>query len=137
MTLLLLECMQMTETATVPTFSAHELAAATTDAYAFSYYGRKQWFACALLLATRGYNQPQATAILYSKIMRLAADERLHPDRKATSDDLLRFLELPGTAEYLAENLDEYVLNIIGEDLLTAEPVKQRSRDALRLVWSR
>jgi hypothetical protein len=124
-------------TASIPGFRASDVAHATTDAYAFPYFGIKQWSACTLLLASRGYNEAETRAILYSRVMRTAADDRQHPDRKATSADLLRLLELPSTAEYLRDNLDEYVLNIIGEDLITETPATLPSRAALRLVWSR
>lgn len=154
MTLLLLECMQMPNTNLVPAFSASDVARSTADAYAFHYYGAKQWAACALLLACRGFNEAETRAILYSRIMRTAADDRSQPDRKATSADLLRLLELPSTADYLRENLDDYVLNIIGEDLTdeqrvvrsftdTVEHWRAHNRGAipvrptLRLVWSR
>lgn len=123
----------------VPSFSASDVAHSTTDAYSFPTYGIKQWAACALLLACRGFNEAETRAILYSKIMRIAADDRHDADRKATSADLLRLLELPSTADYLRENMDEYVLNIIGEGLVEDEPIapKLASRAVLRLAWSR
>lgn len=114
--------------ALVPTFSTSDVAASTTDAYSFPVYGAKHWAACALLLACRGYNEPETRAILYSHLMRLAADGRT--GRRATSADLLRLLDQPATGDYLRENLDDYVLNIIGEDVVA------ESRVALRLVWS-
>lgn len=118
----------------MPAFSASDIAASTNDAYSFHVYGPKQWTACALLLACRGYNEPETRAILYSSVMRLAADGRA--GRTTTSSDLLRLLDASGTAEYLRENLDEYVLNIIGEDLTTDDTPQLESRVALRLVWS-
>lgn len=120
-----------------PTFSVSDVAHSTKDAYSFKFYGSKQWAACVLLLACRGYNEAEARAILYSRIMRTAADDK--QGNRATSADLLRLLEMPSTVSYLRENLDEYVLNIIGEGLIAAETSapKLNSRNALRLAWSR
>ena len=111
------------------------LASATTDAYSFAAYGRTQWVKCVAELITRGYNDPQIIAILYSKVMRMAADARVRANQKATCGDLARFLALRDVIQHLTENLDDYVLNILGEDLVPGD--EPTPRPTLRLVWSR
>ena len=112
------------------------IAAATTDAYSFRHYGLTTWTACAAFLLERGLNAAEVTTVLYSKLMRIAADDRADADGLATLADFTRLMDEPCTARYLEENLDEYVLNTLGEDYVAAAELAAVPQP-LRLVWSR
>jgi len=111
---------------------ACEVRATAGDAYSFGYYGARAWSACFVVLAQRGYNSTEASAIMRSKIARLAADDRREADGPATAADLARFLDTVD-APQLRGLVDDYVIGIY----LEAEPPIARSAPALRLVYSR
>lgn len=71
--------------------AAIKLADATGDAYSSTRYS--SWLQCAVVLLRRGYSYEQAEAILRSKWMRWAADQSPMSYGKATSTDLIRFLD--------------------------------------------
>ena len=70
---------------------ARELAKRTKDAYSYKRYA--SWYACADALLKRGYTVPAAAVILRSKITRWAADAAHARDGRATSKDLLRYID--------------------------------------------
>lgn len=128
--------MANTSATQTPAFSAYDLALSTRDAYSFRYYGSKNWFACALMLACRGYNVIETEGILRSVFTRYTADDRLKARGKATAADLARLLdERSGGALKLREYIDEIVLETMQPE--PEAPVRLVSRDALRLAWSR
>jgi len=111
---------------------------ATADAYSYRYYGAKAWSACFALLFKRGYNSTEASAIMRSKLTRLAADGRYTPDDHATPADLDRLLT-QFDAPALRALVDDYVVGINAGDLPTSPqaPTRARRRGTLRLVYSR
>jgi len=70
----------------------------TQHAYCALHY--TNWFACAALLGRLGFTQRETEAILLSKWMRWASDQRPH-NRRPTSGDLARFMVgiKPGSPE--------------------------------------
>lgn len=62
----------------------------TADTYSFDRY--RSWKACVRALLRRGYNDRQAETLLRSRITRWAAD-RTFTSRRATSNDLLRYMD--------------------------------------------
>jgi hypothetical protein len=111
---------------------------ATADAYSYRYYGAKSWAACFALLFQRGYNSTEASAIMRSKLTRLAADDRPTPDDHATPADLTRLLNQFDAAE-LRALVDDYTVGINAEDLPASPqtPTRARRRGTIRLVYSR
>ena len=96
-------------------------ALATSNAYSYPTYGATAWRACAALLLRRGYNLPEAEAILRSKLTRLAADGRRRYYAHATSQDLGRFLD-SFDVPTLRDLIDDYVLGIMTEEDETPIP---------------
>jgi hypothetical protein len=111
---------------------------ATADAYSYRYYGAKAWSACFAVLFQRGYNSTEASAIMRSKLTRLAADGRFTPDDHATPGDLDRLLA-SFDAPALRAIVDDYVVGINAEDLPASPqaPTRARRRGMIRLVFSR
>lgn len=128
----------MSKTNRLTNTAAAEIALITKTAWSFHRFGKAEWRACCQLLLDRGFNGPETIAIMCSKITRLASDERTcEAGDMATSADLATFVDDASTMDYLNENLDEYVLNIIGEDYVAAEEARLAAAPVtLRLVWS-
>ena len=112
---------------------ATEIATRTRDAYSFKYYGASYWRGCCAMLLARGYNAVEASAIMRSKLTRIAADGRIPmSSRYAAPRDLASLLD--SLAEE-REIVDDYVLGIMTED--DDAPTPMPSRGTLRLAWSR
>lgn len=110
------------------------LAASTADAYSFDKFGAKNWTRCCESLLAAGYHAIEADAILRSKLMRLAADDRRSVRARATADDMNALLNSMRPSE-LREWIDECIVNI---NFPEPEPLpKFSSRSVLHLAWSR
>jgi hypothetical protein len=120
------------------TSQALRLAMKTADAYAFDYYGLKRWTDCCTMLLGRGYNPIEVECVMRSRFTRFAADERQN-DRLANATDLAYLMdERCGGSSQLQHYIDETVLaQMTCEDDANEPVAKRRSKDALRLAWSR
>lgn len=63
----------------------------TKDAYSRDRY--YSWRQCIVVLIERGYSDVECEAILKSKILRWASDRRNQPHGRASSMDLLRYMD--------------------------------------------
>lgn len=79
------------------------LAARTGDAYSFGRYA--SWPAVCAALLRRGYDDKQVEAIVRSKWTRWAADASNKPHGKATSNDLLRWMDKLRDLQHQVEEL--------------------------------
>lgn len=68
-----------------------ELYEKTSDSYSFNRYN--SWKSCIKKLRSRGHNDFEIQAILRSKWARWAADSSSNPYGKASSLDLIRYIE--------------------------------------------
>jgi hypothetical protein len=86
------------------------LAERSADAYSADDYA--SWKACAAALLRRGYTDRQAEEILRSKITRWAIDASDKPEGRATSSDLLRFIDrCPGDVIAVLYEMGVYTLS--------------------------
>ena len=78
----------------------------TSGAYSFDRY--QSWESCIKALLKKQYNEQQIEAILCSKLTRWAADVADKPYGKATSKDLLAYLEKSETLESINKLTKEH-----------------------------
>lgn len=85
---------------------AHQIAEVCSDAHSFDRY--RNWAACAVLLARRGFTTHEIEAVMRSKWMRWVADMTESMYGRATSLGLAHFLDTV-TGTVTADGLAELV----------------------------
>lgn len=90
-----------------------ELAEKTSDAYSFDRYN--SWEACVKKLRANGLNDREIEAVLRSKWTRWAADMSKNVYGKASSNDLMNYINKCETKESI-QKLTKETFELIGEE---------------------
>lgn len=110
------------------TDEAKQLAEKTKDAYSFYVYN--SWPAVIQSLIDRGYNKIQIEAIVRSKWMRFASDNR--KGKYATSEDLRRWMV---ASKISKQQLADLVAETFPEHVTLTEEEKKMFIDACSSIW--